>query len=170
MTVPASDFVTLDSGEREDFSTGARRDTSDGKPRYDLISPKQERRQAELMARGAEKYGERNWELGMPLSRYYESARRHLAYYIEGDRLEDHLAAVLFNIGAMIHFEGTEHDDINPVTPTSYKKSSAYFFEPPATYENAHGKLEYTDVNTRAAQLTLPGFPSPEDAGAPPKV
>src|SRR5258706_10482516 len=30
-------FVTKDSGSRQDFETGARRDIQEGKPRYDLI-------------------------------------------------------------------------------------------------------------------------------------
>lgn len=109
-----TEYVTKDSGERQNFNSGARRDISTGKTRPDLISVKAIRRWADLMARGAEKYGSRNWELGMPVSRFQESAERHLLNYKEGDREEDHLAAILFNIGAMIHFEGTEWDDINP--------------------------------------------------------
>lgn len=111
-----TDFVTKDSGERQDFNSGARRDISHGKTRPDLISAKARQRWGDLMGRGAEKYGARNWELGMPASRFLESAYRHLLNYELGDRDEDHLAAVLFNIGAMIHFEGTEWDDINGET------------------------------------------------------
>lgn len=108
-----TEYVTKDSGERQNFNSGARRDISAGKTRPDLISVKAIRRWADLMARGAEKYGSRNWELGMPASRFLESAERHLLNFKEGDREEDHLAAVLFNIGAIIHFESTEWDDIN---------------------------------------------------------
>lgn len=106
-------FITKDSGERQNFESGARRDISTGKPRYDLLSLKALRRWAELMGRGAEKYGSRNWEKGMPTSRMAESALRHFFQYMECDRSEDHLAAALFNIGGMIHFEGTQWDDIN---------------------------------------------------------
>lgn len=108
-----TDFITKDSGKRQEFASGAVRDTVEGKPRYSLIPVKALRRWADLMARGAEKYGERNWELGMPTSRYLDSGMRHLFSYLEGDRTEDHLSAVLFNVGAMIHFENTEWDDLN---------------------------------------------------------
>lgn len=108
-----SSFVTKDSGEREEFGNGSLRDSQEGKPRYDLISPIAAKRKAELMARGAEKYGERNWEKGQPLSRFLSSAMRHLEMYRLGDRSEDHLAAVGYNDDAMMHFEGTEWDDLN---------------------------------------------------------
>ena len=83
------------------------RDTNEGKARYDLISIPALTRLAELMARGAKKYSERNREMGIPVSRCYESALRHLFQYRSGDRTEDHLAAVCFNVFAIMHFEET---------------------------------------------------------------
>ncbi len=109
-------YVTKDSGDRQDFESGARRDLSEGKPRPDLISSRATLRAAELMARGADKYGARNWEQGMPTSRFLESAERHLLLYKLGERDEDHLAAVRFNIDGVMHFEGTQWDDINKET------------------------------------------------------
>jgi hypothetical protein len=99
-------FVTKDSGLRQDFATGSRRDTNEGKPRYDLVPVEALRRWADLMARGAKKYGEWNWAKGQSLSRYEESALRHWYQYIDGSAPEeDHLAAVLFNIGGIMHHE-----------------------------------------------------------------
>lgn len=98
-------FKTLDSGKRQEFETGARRDTQDDKPRYDLISVIALKRLAELMGRGAEKYGDRNWEEGIPLSRFYASLFRHMIQWAEGDTTEDHLAAVLFNAMGILHTE-----------------------------------------------------------------
>ena len=63
-----TDFVTKDSGERRQFNTGAQRDVVTDKGRYDLISPIMIERLAKLLQRGAEKYNDRNWEKGMPLS------------------------------------------------------------------------------------------------------
>ena len=107
------DFQTKDSGARQNFETGAKRDTQEGKPRFDLISPFMMTRLASLMERGAVKYGEWNWEKGMPFSRFFGSAFRHLMQYWKGDRDEDHLAAVIFNLMAIIHFEEVGREDLN---------------------------------------------------------
>lgn len=96
-------YTTKDSGQREvNPKTGAHRDTQTGKPRYDLLPVWALKRWAELMARGAEKYGDNNWQKGMEQSRFLSSAMRHMFQYAEGDNSEDHLAAVLFNVGALI--------------------------------------------------------------------
>lgn len=104
--VPILDqFTTKDSGEREDFTSGAKRDTQGGKPRYDLIPPCSLKRLADLYTRGAEKYGEHNWEKGIPMSRTYASMFRHMMQWAEGDCSEDHLAAVAWNAFALIYYE-----------------------------------------------------------------
>lgn len=54
-----------------------------------------------LMARGAEKYGDRNWEKAdgpEELSRAKASALRHMMQWVCGEEDEDHAATVLFNI------------------------------------------------------------------------
>lgn len=94
-------FETKDSGKREEFSTGMVRDTQDDKPRYDLIDRAFLKRWAELMARGAKKYGENNWRRASTeseLERFKASAIRHLFQWLEGDTTEDHAAAVAFNL------------------------------------------------------------------------
>jgi hypothetical protein len=101
----APGFVTHDSGQREGFTTGARRDTQDGKPRYDLLPVTALRRLAELYSRGAVKYGDRNWEKGMPFRRVYASLLRHVFAFAEGEPTEDHLAAVAFNAFALMHYQ-----------------------------------------------------------------
>jgi hypothetical protein len=96
-----TDFETKDSGEREEFDSGMRRDVQAGKPRYDLIDRPFLRRWAELMARGASKYGENNWRLAdseVEFNRFQASALRHMFQWLEGDRSEDHAAAVAFNL------------------------------------------------------------------------
>jgi hypothetical protein len=94
-------FETKDSGKREEFSTGMVRDIQDDKPRYDLIDRAFLKRWAELMARGAKKYGENNWKKAATpeeLSRFRASAVRHMFQYLDGDRTEDHVVAVAFNL------------------------------------------------------------------------
>ena len=96
-------YETKDSGQRQEFASGMRRDTNDGKPRYDLIYEPMLTRWAELMARGAEKYGERNWELAdseEEMNRFLASAWRHFVQWSRGDIDEDHAAAVMFNVAA----------------------------------------------------------------------
>ena len=66
-----------DSGVRQDFETGSRRDTRDGKGRYDLLPMRAIQRLARHFEGGAKKYGDRNWEKGQPISRYLDSALRH---------------------------------------------------------------------------------------------
>lgn len=120
-------FVTKDSGKRQDYPSGMRRDTQEGKPRYDLVDKAFLRRVADLMGRGVEKYGERNWELADSLEEYVRfrsSANRHLEdwmivelawekSFLDPDyvpteleatlALEDHAAAVYFNMAAAAH-------------------------------------------------------------------
>ena len=95
-----------DSGKRQKFNTGSVRDTREGKGRYDLLPPEAIYRLAVHFANGAVKYGDRNWEKGQPLSRYLDSALRHLFKYLGGSRVEDHLAAAAWNALCCIQ---TEH-------------------------------------------------------------
>lgn len=93
-----------DSGKREvNETTGAQRDTREGKGRYDLLSPFLEARLARIMELGAIKYDERNWEKGMKLSRYLDSAKRHLNQFHQGYTDEDHLAQAIWNLQALLH-------------------------------------------------------------------
>jgi hypothetical protein len=99
------EYKIKDSGVRQDFPSGSVRDIQKGKGRYDLISPVFMRRLAVHTEGGAAKYGERNWEKGIPNSRYFDSAVRHLINYQAGFRDEDHLAAAAWNIMCIIHNE-----------------------------------------------------------------
>lgn len=46
---------------------------------------------------GALKYGEHNWQKGIPISRYVDSALRHLMKDLAGETDEDHAAAFVWN-------------------------------------------------------------------------
>lgn len=106
-------FGLKDSGARQEFETGARRDTQTDKPRPDLLSPFALERVAWVYARGAEKYGDRNWEQGMPYSRYLASAERHLMQFKQGDVDEDHLAQAAWNLLAILHHQEVGPDGLN---------------------------------------------------------
>jgi hypothetical protein len=92
-----------DSGERETFATGAIREPNLDRGRYDLIPPIPLRNLAIHYERGARKYEDWNWARGLPLSRHLNSALRHLRQFQEGQRDEDHLSAVVFNVFAITH-------------------------------------------------------------------
>lgn len=94
-----------DSGKRQEFTTGSRRDTNKGKGRFDLIPPYALTRLARHYENGAEKYGDRNWEKGQPLGRYLDSMIRHAFKFLGGSKEEDHLAAVAWNALAYIETE-----------------------------------------------------------------
>jgi hypothetical protein len=101
-----SKYGMTDSGKRQSFGKGmAIRDTAEDKPRPDLISPFAEERQGHWLRMGAAKYAERNWENGMPFSRCVASLKRHVMKYQQGKHDEDHLAAIMFNAMALIHYE-----------------------------------------------------------------
>ncbi len=86
-----------DSGNRSNFSTGAVRDAMRGKGLPSLIPVSALRAVARRFEDGAEKYGRDNWKKGIPVSRYVDSINRHLWQFMEEDRAEDHLSAVIWN-------------------------------------------------------------------------
>lgn len=92
-----------DSGVRQEFSTGAVRDAQTGKGRFDLIPFWPTLAYGCIMEAGALKYAANNWRKGMPLSRYIDSAQRHLEKYKAGFRDEPHLWQAFWNIGCAIH-------------------------------------------------------------------
>lgn len=120
-----------DGGERISYGEGkAIREPSNGKGRYDLISPFALERIARWYELGAIKYSDRNWEKGMPYSRYVDSAMRHLIKFMMGMDDEDHLVASCWNLMAIMHhqglFQGDELDDLphylSPIKPSDINK------------------------------------------------
>lgn len=47
---------------------------------------------------GAKKYGENNWQKGIPVNCYIDSAIRHYLKWLRGDKDEDHARAFVWNI------------------------------------------------------------------------
>lgn len=86
-----------DSGERTNFGTGAVRDAQDGKGRLDLLPVRAIIEVSKVLENGAKKYAARNWEQGIPLSRYMDSGLRHAMKHLRGDKDEAHLAMACWN-------------------------------------------------------------------------
>lgn len=102
-TDPYANRSLKDSGERQEFDTGAKRDVQSGKGRYDLLPPAAVFALARVFEEGAKKYSARNFEKGMPLSRFIDSLLRHIFKHLEGHRDEPHMAQAAWNAMAYIH-------------------------------------------------------------------
>ena len=98
-------FVVKDSGARVDFATGSRRDVEDDKPDYTLLPWLALARVARHLMKGAVKYGRNNWRLGQSMGRADRSLMRHVVQYMQGDRSEDHLSAIVFNACLLMDHE-----------------------------------------------------------------
>ena len=91
-------YPIKDSGERREYETGAVRDRATGKGRYDLLPMFALMALAKHFEAGCQKYGDRNWEKGIPISNYCDSAMRHLTKFMLGMEDEPHLTAAAWNI------------------------------------------------------------------------
>lgn len=87
-----------------EFASGAKRDNDNLKSAIHNLKGYTRLRFGYHMRLGANKYGDANWEKGIPTKSYEESTDRHWAKYLAGDRSEDHLSAMIFNIqGIMLN-------------------------------------------------------------------
>lgn len=94
--------VKESQGKEREFGTGGVRDMGAGKGRYDLLPMLAMFRLARHFENGARRYKARNWEKGLPLSVYWDSAFRHLLKVMLGLEEEDHESACMWNIACFI--------------------------------------------------------------------
>jgi hypothetical protein len=120
------DYKVKDSGQRQQFESGAVRDIQQNKGRYDLISPIALKYLAKHYESGALKYGDDNWLKGIPLKRIMDSALRHINNYLEGDRSENHLIACAWNCFAAFH---TQQMIQNGTMPSSLMNLNCFIAE-----------------------------------------
>lgn len=81
-----------------------------GKPRMDLIAPELLEEVGKVLAYGAEKYGARNWELGMDWGRPYAAALRHMNAWQRGEDVDpetglSHMAHAACNLMMLLAFQ-----------------------------------------------------------------
>ena len=94
------------SAENDNYQSGAFRDKKTvEKGRFDLLPWDAIWELAVHCAKGAEVYGERNCEKGIPQHSLIDSATRHLACYQLGMDDENHLAAAMWNIAFALYNE-----------------------------------------------------------------
>lgn len=96
--ISSDNSILPSSGSMTNFKTGAVRDAMHGKGFPSLIPTCSLKSLAKRFEDGATKYGRDNWQKGIPISRYYDSANRHLWALRDGQVDEDHFGAVLWNI------------------------------------------------------------------------
>jgi len=90
-------------GTTAKFGTGAVRSSDVEEFRYDLISPIGLREVARACAEGAGKYGDWNWEKGMPVNDLLNHVLAHIYKFLGGDRSEPHLGHAAWGMIAAIH-------------------------------------------------------------------
>jgi hypothetical protein len=105
-------YVVKDSGKKFESPDGMVRDTSEGKPQFTLMFPKGVPYEEQLMTRvadlyykGGVKYGPRNWEKSSTeesLAKHEDCLMRHVVKFLLGMEDEDHAAAVVWNVNAVL--------------------------------------------------------------------
>ena len=111
-----------DSRERTTFESGAVRDMHEGKGRFDLIPMCVLIRLAKHYENGCIKYGEHNWEKGIPAHSFADSAMRHFVKYMDGQNDEDHLIATIWNLFGLAWTEEKKPELID--IPSRMEKSN----------------------------------------------
>lgn len=109
--------------DKEQFSTGAHRNSQAGKPRYDLIPAEALERVAQHFGDGAEIHGPDNWKKGITNDRFMASTMRHIESYRLGRKDEDHLAAAVWNLMCIMWNENqSELDSYTIVDGSTFNK------------------------------------------------
>lgn len=77
---------------------------------------------------GEMKYGDtRGYSFPRPTSTYIDSTLRHIIDYARGDNSEDHLAAAIWNIMAMMYNEEEARDFVDPPERSGKRATYSYF-------------------------------------------
>jgi len=99
-----SGYEIKETATKAQFETGAVRSSAEGRGMYDLVPSVVVDRLAKLLEKGAAVHGLNNYQKGMNIRRCMSSLLRHAFQVLDGDETEDHLAAVIFNAGAVMFF------------------------------------------------------------------
>lgn len=89
-------------GKMEVTPGGGKRESNEGRGRFDLLPFEAVEAWAKWSEEGAEKYGDRNWEDGLSVKDSINRMVRHAMKAANGWTDEDHLAAVMWNAACAI--------------------------------------------------------------------
>lgn len=126
-------FIIRDSGERTTFSGGMVRDTAEGKINFlNVRFGPMLRRWADHLTKGRVKYpdpepGVPNWTLAEGVEEFLrakESFARHAEQWLNGNRDEDHAAAIYFNVN-LAEYVLENDPTINPAPRAGVKPKVA---------------------------------------------
>lgn len=123
-----------------DFKSGAVRSADANHLRFDLIHPIAWLALARVHGEGAIKYGDCNWERGMPCTDILNHVLRHYCMYLAGDRSEPHLEHAAWGAMNMI-VSATLWPDLN----TPYLRGPGCTLSPAMV-----GRQEEGDAERRA--------------------
>lgn len=94
------------SGDAVAFEGGSFRENAAGKGLYHVMPVIGLKRLAQRYEYGQDKYEKSDaYKDGIPVSRSFDSAMRHLLDYLDGDNSEDHLAACVWNCFTIMEME-----------------------------------------------------------------
>jgi len=117
--------VLKDSGSRRIFESGAHRDMAEGKGDMFSLPAAAMLRISKHYELGAKKYTRLNYQKGVPVSSFMDSALRHLFKYLDGWDDEDHLAAAGFNVLGAMQMEA-RNPDMQDIEARQGKNTYAY--------------------------------------------
>lgn len=120
----SAEDCTEAASDKQQFHTGAVRDTEDGKVQLDLLPFPELERIARHLEKGAVKYGRHNFLKGIPSSRCFRSMLRHVSAVAQGKTDEDHLSAIVFACFCLmcnqrLHQDSAEINDLRTYDPAS---------------------------------------------------
>lgn len=99
----ANDIIT--------FEGGGVRQSAMGKGTYKYVPTVALKRISHRYQYGEMKYGATdNFKKGLPTSDCWDSAMRHMIAYMDGDNSEDHLAAAVWNMCAIMEMENNKRE------------------------------------------------------------
>ena len=90
--------TVLGSGHKQEFETGSKRDNQIGKGMPSLLQFMALIEVSKVSESGAVRYGKDNWRKGQPISRYLDSALRHLVKFTCNWQDEPHIEQCIWNL------------------------------------------------------------------------
>ncbi|HDY88525.1 MAG TPA: hypothetical protein ENH82_10510, partial [bacterium] len=147
--------IKTESGEKREFSTGAKKQVAKGKGTPVLFPPDAYLEISKHFEEGAEHYSARNWEKGIPLSELINSLERHIAQEKMGLTDESHDRAIAW---CAICYLATKLRIAAEVLPKELDDLEGAYREQ-AKPEPIETETERKEVNFTICMQYINGFP-----------